>query len=79
VTSRTPPVTAAFDLQAANAYLGLALKSTWLLQPECPVARCDLRRPGAQRPFWRWRRETLDKFLAAREVAPGGINHGEYS
>jgi hypothetical protein len=78
-TRALPSMTAAFDLQTANGYLGLARKSTWLLQPGCPVARCDMRRPGARRPLWRWRKETLDKFLVAREVVPGAINHQEYS
>lgn len=64
----------ALDLQAANRYLGLSDKSNWLLQPDCPLARCDLRRPGAQRPLWRWRRATLDKFLVAREIKPGDVN-----
>jgi hypothetical protein len=70
---------AAYDLQAANEYLGLSVKSTWLLQPECPVARCDLRLPGAKRPLWRWRRVTLDKFLESREILPGEPNPQEYS
>jgi hypothetical protein len=68
----------ALDLQAANGYLGLSEKSNWLLQPDCPIARCDLRRPGAKRPLWRWRRATLDRFLEVREIKPGDVNPHEY-
>jgi hypothetical protein len=69
---------AALDLQSANVFLGLSPKSNWLLAPDCPIARCDMRKPSAQRPLWRWRRETLEKFLSSREVAPGGINPQAY-
>lgn len=74
MTKRETDEAVAFDLQGANAYLGFARRSTWLLEPGCPVARCDLRRPDGKRPLWRWRRQTLDAFLAAREVAPGEFN-----
>lgn len=68
----------ALDLHAANKYLGLAEKSTWLLEPGCPVAHCDLRRPGAGRPLWRWRRATLEEFLRRREIRPGEPNPQEF-
>lgn len=62
----------ALDQRAASIYLGLEPGSRWL--DDAPVPRCDLRKPGASRPVWRWRRESLDAFLKAREVAPGAVN-----
>lgn len=64
----------AFPLREASVYIGLEPGSDWLLEPDCPVPRCDIRRPGAGRPVWRWRRAALDAFLASREVAPGDVN-----
>jgi hypothetical protein len=64
----------AFRLHAASCYLGLEPASDWLLEPACPVPRCDIRKPGASRPVWVWRRAALDAFLASREVAPGAVN-----
>lgn len=65
---------ASFRIRAANAYLGLEPESDWLLDTDCPVPRCDLRKPGAVRPMWFWRQESLDAFLRSREVAPGQPN-----
>jgi hypothetical protein len=64
----------AFRLREASAYLGLAPHSQWLIQPDCPVPRCDLRRPGAKLPVWVWRKAALDAFLEGREVQPGQPN-----
>jgi hypothetical protein len=67
----------ALRVREASAYLGLSANSEWLLSADCPIARCDIRRPGAQRPAWVWRVATLDAFLQAREVAPGAVNPQE--
>lgn len=64
----------AYTMREANAQLGLGAASEWLLDPSCPVPRCDIRRPGASRPVWRWRRVDLDAFLASRLVRPGESN-----
>lgn len=64
----------AFKLRDASLYIGLEESSEWLLEADCPVPRCDIRRPGAQRPRWCWRKATLDAFLESREVKPGQPN-----
>jgi hypothetical protein len=68
------PVRGAFRLREASLYLGLEPASEWLLDADCPVPKCDIRKPGAGRPIWVWRREALDDFLASREVPPGAVN-----
>lgn len=62
------PEPAALDAEAAARYLGFDDKR-WL--DDAPIARVDVRKPGARRPLWRWRRRDLDRFLHARLVAPG--------
>jgi hypothetical protein len=42
----------------------------WLDEPS-PLPRCDIRKPGALRPVWVWRKVDLDAFLASRLVPPG--------
>ena len=37
-------------------------------------ARVDMRKPGAGRPVWRWRKYDLDEFLETRLVRPGERN-----
>jgi hypothetical protein len=64
----------AFRIRDASIYIGLEPDSDWLLEPTCPIARSDIRRVGARRPLWVWRREALDAFLREREVAPGAVN-----
>lgn len=64
----------ALRLPAASLYIGLEESSDWLLEADCPVPRCDLRRPGAKRPVWVWRKAALDAFLEGREVQPGQPN-----
>jgi hypothetical protein len=65
----------ALRLREASRYIGLGDASDWLLEPDCPVARCDIRKPGAARPVWVWLKRDLDAFLDSRRVEPGGVNH----
>lgn len=58
---------AAFDQKEAAAYLGVQYR--WL--DDAPIAWVDARKPGASKPFKRWRRADLDAFLAERLVQPG--------
>jgi hypothetical protein len=44
----------------------------WL--DDAPVPRCDIRKPGAQRPVWVWRIVDLDAFLASRVVPVGAVS-----
>lgn len=60
-----------FNLEAANGYLGFEPGSRWLTAEDCPIARCDFRKPGSSKPVWRWRRVDLDAFAASRVVQPG--------
>lgn len=64
----------AFRLESASLYLDLEEGSRWLLEPDCPIPRCDIRKPGSAKPMWRWRKVDLDAFLASRLVQPGGVN-----
>lgn len=59
---------AAMPLRSAAHYLGVSPR--WL-EAASHIPRCDVRRPGAKRPAWRWRRVDLDAFLASRVVEPG--------
>lgn len=61
-----PP--AALRQRDAERYLGMG--EDFLDEPS-PVPRCDIRRPGAQRPVWVFRVVDLDEFLASRLLAPG--------
>ena len=61
----------ALRLEQASVYLGLTPSSRWLLEQDCPVPRCDIRKPGSARPVWVWRVVDLDRFLEERLVAPG--------
>lgn len=65
---------AALRLREASQYIGLEESSDWLLEADCPVPRCDIRRAGAKRPVWVWRKAALDAFLEGREVQPGQPN-----
>lgn len=67
----------AFRLREASAYLGLEPESEWLMSRDCPVPRADIRKPGAKKPLWVWRRAALDRFLESREVQPGAVNPQE--
>lgn len=58
----------AFDAQAAAEYLGFG-DARWM--DDAPIAWCDVRKPGSSRPIKRWRRSTLNAFLAQREIQPG--------
>jgi hypothetical protein len=71
------PSGGALRLSAASEYLGLGTASDWLLESDCPVARCDIRRPGAARPVWVWLKRDLDAFLERRRVEPGEANPQE--
>lgn len=68
----------AFRLREASQYIGLGPKSNWLLDPACPVPKCDLRKPGALRPTWVWLKRDLDAFIESRRVAPGMPNPQDY-
>lgn len=63
-----------YDLAGANHQLGLAPKSDWLLSPDCPIPRTDIRKAGAGQALWRWRRADLEEFLESRLVRPGQLN-----
>ena len=71
-TVRAQFLRAAFTQPEASAYLGLEPGSRWL--DDAPVPRVDMRKPGASRPVWRWRKVDLDEFLASRVVRPGEPN-----
>jgi hypothetical protein len=58
---------AAFSQKVAARYLGV--NARWL--DDAPIPKCDLRKSGATKPVWRWRRQDLDAFLEARLVLPG--------
>jgi hypothetical protein len=60
------------------AVAGVVLVSLELLRPSCPIPRCDIRRPGASRSLWVWRRVDLDAFLASRLVRPGETNPQDF-
>ena len=64
----------ALRLREASQYIGLGERSDWLLEADCPVPRCDIRRPGAGKPVWVWRKLDLDAFLESRLVRPGQVN-----
>lgn len=57
----------AFRQKAAEKYLGLG--EDYL--DDAPIPRCDLRKPGAKRPVWVWRKVDLDAYLESRLVPPG--------
>ena len=59
---------AAFDAVDAARYLGFK-DARWM--DDAPIPRCDLRKPGAARPLWRWRKVDLDAFLQERMIPPG--------
>ena len=59
----------ALGIEQAAAYLDVSVR--WLKDPACPIPKADLRKPGALRPVWRWRRADLDAFLEGRLVQPG--------
>ena len=61
----------ALRLEDASVYIGLEPGSRWLLERDCPVAKCDIRKPGSARPVWVWRVLDLDAFLAERLVPAG--------
>lgn len=52
----------------AATYLGFD-DPRWL--DNAPIPRVDLRKPGAAKPTWRWRKVDLDAFLESRLVPPG--------
>jgi hypothetical protein len=59
------------NLEQASVAIGFEPGSRWLLEEGCPVPRCDIRRPGATKPVWRWLWRDLEAFLAQRRVLPG--------
>lgn len=59
------------DLPAASVALGFTPESRWLLEPDCPVPRVDIRKVGAKLPLWRWRVRDLERFALERLVEPG--------
>jgi hypothetical protein len=61
-------------LDEASYYLGLEKGSRWLTQSDCPVPKCDIRKPGSSKPAWVWRRGDLDAFLERRVIQPGQPN-----
>lgn len=58
---------AAFKQDAAASYIDV--ERSWL--DDAPIPRVDMRKPGASKPTWRWRRVDLDAWLESRLVPPG--------
>lgn len=58
----------AFQLEEAAQYLGMS--ASWLEEAGM-IPRCDIRKPGAKRPTWVWRKADLDAFLESRLIQPG--------
>jgi hypothetical protein len=56
----------AFRQAEAEAYIGMG--EGWL--DNAPIEKSDIRKPGAKRPVWVWRRTVLDAFLESRAVLP---------
>lgn len=52
----------------AAAYLG-GFNPRWL--DDAPIPKCDIRKPGASKPVWVWRKVDLDAFLEQRLVPVG--------
>lgn len=64
----------ALRIRAASEALGLGPDSDWLLDADCPVPKCDVRKPGARRPKWVWDYDDLKDFVKSRKVMPGHPN-----
>lgn len=67
----------ALGRRAASIAIGLEPKSDWLLDPDCPVPKCDLRKPGAKQALWVWDYDDLKAFVMSRKVQPGHPNPQE--
>lgn len=68
----------ALGRRAASEAIGLSPDSDWLLRPDCPVPRCDVRKPGAKRAVYVWLWDDLRAFVESRRVLPGHPNPFEY-
>lgn len=64
----------AVGMSRAHQLLGFGEESDWLVDPACPVPRCDIRKPGSSRPLWVWLVEDLRAFVQSRRVLPGQTN-----
>lgn len=67
----------ALNRRDASVALGLGPRSTWLLDEDCPVPRCDIRKPGAKVAVWVWDYDDLRAFVKSRKVQPGHPNPQE--
>jgi hypothetical protein len=72
---QTTPI--ALGRRAANEALGLGADSEWLLDPDCPIPKCDIRKPGARVAMWVWDYDDLRAFVKSRKVQPGHPNPQE--
>jgi len=61
----------ALDQRNASIAIDLEPESRWLTEPDCPIPRVDMRKPGAGKPSWRWRVQDLETFLQERLIHPG--------
>lgn len=59
---------AALDVLQAAQYLGVS-RSHFLDHIRKLLPVIDVRRPGGQKPMWRWLRSDLDAYLADRRKA----------
>lgn len=64
----------ALGRRAVSEAIGLGRDSDWLLDPDCPVPKCDIRKPGARVALWVWLWDDLKAFVESRRVLPGHPN-----
>ena len=50
----------------------LGVDPRWL--DDAPIPRVDIRKAGASRPVWRWRRSVLEGFIEDRTMLPGRVS-----